>query len=97
VTSAASVTRDDSKLGQLLRLKDIPFKQTEKEFAKPRRLCNTSNLDDVIRDRADVIRAYLAAVWDRYAMPTEKVRYIDSNVCSWYSRPRMRFVICITI
>ena len=98
MTSAASVKRDDSKLGQLLRLSekpfDIPFKRSAEEFAKHRRLCNTLNLGDVIRDRADVIRAYLAAVWKRYEMPTEKVRYIDSNVYSWCSRPRMRCVIC---
>jgi hypothetical protein len=79
VSSSAPANRDDSKLGQLLRLSDeplnIPFKQTEKEFEQPRQLCKESNLSDVIRDRADVIRAYLAAVWKRYAMLPREVRY----------------------
>ncbi len=74
----AAIAPDLSKLGRLLHLADIPFKQTAEEFAQRRRLCNTSNLDDVIRDRSDVIRAYLAAVWKRYK--TEKVRY---RLVSW--------------
>ena len=60
----------DPKLNELLSMAGIPFKSGH-EFGVPHRLTGKAltNIDDVIRDRADTIRKYLAVVWARFQKP----------------------------